>query len=128
MEKNTQYAAALNFANCDGSYKYAWLQFSESYGFYSIVVETFFLSNWDMLWLILVFPNDDRTFNILVFPKDDRIFNVNYTFSRLKAMLTACKLKHAITYDVKIFYPMPQGQWNIYNHRCVIFTLKLQKV
>jgi hypothetical protein len=31
------------------------------------------------------------------------MFNVNYTLSRLKAMLTACQLKHAITYDVKFF-------------------------
>ena len=43
-------------------------------------------------------------------------------------MLTACQLRHAITYDVKIFYPMPQGQRNIYFHRCFIFILELQKV
>jgi len=31
------------------------------------------------------------------------MFNVNYTLSRLKAMLKTRQLKHAITYDVKIF-------------------------
>ena len=38
------------------------------------------------------------------------MFNVDYTLSRLKAMLTACQLKQAITYDVKIFYPISQGR------------------
>jgi len=45
LEKNTQYAAALNFTNCDGSYKHARLQFSESYGSYFIALETVFLNN-----------------------------------------------------------------------------------
>jgi hypothetical protein len=50
------------------------------------------------------------------------MFNINYTLSRLKAVLTACQPKHAITYDVKIFYPISQRERNIYFHGCVIFT------
>jgi hypothetical protein len=56
----------------------------------------------------------------------DRIFNINYTLSRLKAMLTAYQLKHAVTYDVKIFYPVSKRERNIYFHRCII--LKINKV
>ena len=38
-------------------------------------------------------------------------------------MLTTCKLKHAITYDVKIFYLISPREQNIFfSHRCVIFT------
>ena len=82
-----------------------------------VSIPLFFLSNWNMLWLILFFPNDGR------------MFNVNYTLRRLKAMLTTCKLKHAITYDVKIFYLISPREQNIFfSHRCVIFTWKLRNV
>jgi hypothetical protein len=55
------------------------------------------------------------------------MFIVNYTLSRPKAMLTACQMKRAITYNVKIFYPISQRNQNVYFHRCVIFYLKISK-